>query len=47
MKLKTTRKEIKNKDFYDLKNLLFKAVVTHDEQLENAIKKEIQKRAKI
>ena len=42
-----TKKDFENKDFYDLKNLLFLAVVTHDEQLEKAVKKEIQKRAKI
>lgn len=37
-------KNLKEKNIYDLKNLLFYAVVTNDSKLERQVKKEIKQR---
>ena len=37
-------KNFKEKSIYDLKNLLFYAVVTNDSKLERQVKKEIKQR---
>lgn len=37
-------KNLKEKNIYDLKNLLFYAVVTNDNDLEKQVKKEIKQR---
>ena len=37
-------KNFKEKSIYDLKNLLFYAVVTNDSKLERKVKKEIKQR---
>ena len=40
-------KNLKDKNIYDLKNLLFYAVVTNDSKLEKQVKKEIKQRLTI
>lgn len=40
-------KNLKEKNIYDLKNLLFYAVVTNDNELEKQVKKEIKQRLTI
>ena len=40
-------KNLKDKNIYDLKNLLFYAVVTNDSKLERQVKKEIKQRLTI
>lgn len=42
--MSTVLNEIKNKNLYDLKNLLFKAVIENDEKTEKEVKKEIKNR---
>ena len=40
-------KNLKDKNIYDLKNLLFYAVVTNDSKLEKQVKNEIKQRLTI
>ena len=40
-------KNLKDKNIYDLKNLLFYAVVTNDSKLEKQVKNEIKQRLSI
>ena len=40
-------KNLKEKNIYDLKNLIFYAVVTNDNELEKQVKKEIKQRLSI
>ena len=40
-------KNLKDKNIYDLKNLLFYSVVTNDSKLERQVKKEIKQRLTI
>ena len=40
-------KNLKEKNIYDLKNLLFYAVVTNDSEMEKQVKKEIKHRLTI
>ena len=40
-------KNLKDKNIYDLKNLLFYAVVTNDSKLERQVKNEIKQRLTI
>lgn len=40
-------KNLKEKNIYDLKNLLFYAVVTNDSELEKQVKNEIKQRITI